>query len=215
MAAETAERPRAAQGSRAMLSRRILVTIDQGMTIKTPKVIFEHELPIFQEIHGGGAEDDGEGGAVTVVADPAAFLDKDHKPRQDMSVLQHNKKQDDLTAPSVAAGIGFVFTGSPAEEWSRLAAAYGKCVDEDKLVVERIYGRAREGRLAAILGKPTLKDLPAAQLRELIVSTGYVVDVAKDTPDAEKPEILARRKEFLALDVAGLAKLAEAEGVEI
>ncbi len=213
MAQETAERPRVAQ-SRAMLSRRILVTIDQGMTIKTPKVIFEHELPIFQEIHGTG-DDSGEGSAVTVIEDPAAFLDKDHKPRQPLDMLQHNKKQDDLTRPSEAAGIGFVFIGNAVEEWARLAAAYGKCQDEDKLVVERIYGRAREGRLAAMLGKPTLKDLPIPQLRQLVIGTGYVVDVAKDTPEAEKPAILERRKQFLALDKAGLVELAEAEGVSI
>ncbi|MGJ7484336.1 hypothetical protein ACSFA2_03705 [Variovorax sp. LT2P21] len=212
MATATAERPRTAAAG--MLSRRILVTIDQGMTIKTPKVIYEHELPIFQEIHGGGAED-GEGGAVTVIEDPVGFLDKEWKPRQDMNLLQHNKKQDDLTRPSEGAGIGFVFLGNPAEEWSRLAAAYGKCVDEDKLVVERIYGRAREGRLATMLGKPSLKDLPIAQLRQLIVGTGYVVDVAKDTPEAERPAILERRKAFLALDVAGLAELAKTEGIEI
>jgi hypothetical protein len=213
MATETAERPRAA-ASRASLSRRILVTIDQGMTIKTPKVIWEHELPIFQEVHGGGAEE-GEGGAVSVVEDPEAFLDKDHKPRQRLDMLQHNKRQDDLTKPSEAAQLGFVFIGNPKEEWDRLAAAYGKCDDEDKLVVERIYGRARELRLAAMLGKPSLKDLPIPQLRQLIVGTGYVVDVAKDTPEAEKPAVLARRKEFLELDVAGLVKLADAEGVAI
>lgn len=209
--AETAERPRA---TRAMLSRRILVTIDQGMTIKTPKVIFEHELPIFQEIHGSG-DDSGEGSAVTLIEDPVKFLDKDHKARQPLDMLQHNKRQDDLTPPSEAAGIGFVFTGDAADEWSRLAAAYGKCVDEDKLVVERIYGRAREGKLAAMLGRPTLKDLPIPQLRLLIIGTGYVVDIAKDTPEAEKPVILERRKEFLALNHAGLCALAEAEGVSI
>lgn len=215
MAAETAERPRAAQASRASLSRRILVTIDQGMTIKTPKVIFEHELPIFQEIHGGGDEDTGEGGAVTVIEDPAAFLDKDHKARQPVDMLQHNKKQDDLTRPSDAAGIGFVFIGNPGEEWGRLASAYGKCPDEDKLLVERIYGRAREGRLLAMLGKPTLKDLPDAQLRQLIEGTGYVVDIAHDTPESEKPAIAARRKEYLALNQAGLIKLAQDEGVSL
>lgn len=213
MATETAERPRTA-ATRGMLSRRILVTIDQGMTIKTPKVIWQHELPIFEEIHGGGAED-GEGGAVSVVEDPIAFLDKDHKSKQPLNMLQHNKRQDDLTKPSEAAGIGEVFIGNPTEEWARLAAAYGRCQDEDKLVVERIYGRAREGRLAQILGKPALDDLPIWQLRRLIVGTGYVVDVAKDTPEAEKPAILARRQEFLKLDIAGLVKLAKAEGVEI
>lgn len=213
MATETAERPRAARG-RAMLSRRILVTIDQGMSIKTPKVIWQHELPIFEEIHGGGAED-GEGSAVVVVEDPVAFLDKDHKSRQPLDMLQHNKKQDDLTRPSEAAEIGFVFLGNARQEWARLAAAYGKCHDEDKLVVERIYGRARDEKFASILGKPSLEDLPAPQLRQLIVGTGYVVDVAKDTPEAEKPAILERRKEFLSLDVAGLVELAKAEGVEI
>lgn len=209
MATATAQRPRTTQ-----LSRRILVTIDQGMTIKTPKVIFEHELPIFQEIHGGGDEE-GDSSSVTVIENPARFLDKDHKARQPLSDLQHNKKQDDLTRPSEAACIGFVFIGDPGAEWNRLAGAYGKCPDEDKLLVERIYGRAREGRLAQMLGTPTLKDLPDAQLRQLIVGTGYVVDIAHDTPEAEKPAILERRAAFLKLDRDGLADLAEQEGVEI
>jgi len=152
---------------------------------------------------------------VSVVEDPEDFLDKDYKPRQRLDMLQHNKRQDDLTRPSEGAQLGFVFIGNPTEEWARLAAAYGKCIDEDKLVVERIYGRAREGRLAKILGRPALKDLPIPQLRQLIIGTGYVVDIAKDTPDAEKPAVLARRDEFLKLDVAGLVALAEAEGVAL
>lgn len=216
MAAATAERPRTAS---RVLSRRILVTIDQGMTISTPKVIWMHELPIFEDLHGGDGSDDGENAAdgrkVTVIEKAAEFLDKNYKAKQPLSELQHNKKQDDLTRPSDAAGLGFVFLGNAGAEWARLANAYGKCVDEDKLVVERIYGRAREGKLAALLGQPTLDDLPDAQLRQLIVGTGYVVDVAHDTPTEEKPAILKQRAAYLALDHAGLVALAEEQGVEL
>jgi hypothetical protein len=207
MATETAERPRARRDSQdKTVSRRTLALIDQGMTIKTPKVIWEHEIPLLEELHQTD---------ITVVEDPVRYLDEGFRTKQPVSDLQHNKQQDELTLPSVAAGIGSIFVGNAEEEWGRLALVYGRCVDKDELVVERVYGRAKSGRLGQLLGHPDLSDLPDFQLRQLILGTGYVVDVSKDTPAEERPAILAQRKKWLAMGHADLVALAKEQGVSL
>jgi hypothetical protein len=114
-----------------VLSRRILVEVDRDMTAKTPKVIWKHEFSILEAIYGEGKVKE---------LDPKS-MDDGYTAKVSPALLPWNKKQEPVTRPSEAAGIGFVFTGDARAEYDRLANAYGKLPDENILAVEKVYGR--------------------------------------------------------------------------
>lgn len=189
--------------SEKVLSRRILVNIKRDITDVTPRVIWQHELPILQELFNDVRE-----------VDPAT-LDEGYsaKPSQDM--LIYNKTMESAQRPSVSLGIGYVFIGNAQSEYDRLTAAYGKHPEENIHLVDKIYGRFQVGNFARLMGQPDLSDLPEAQLRGLVLNYGYAPEPHKDAGPEEKNDAWAKRKALATLGHADLVKLAEEVGVEI
>jgi hypothetical protein len=189
----------------ADVSTRIAVTIFRDMTSTTPRVIWAHEKPLLEEIHGEG----------NVNEIPLDKLDEGYTASVSPALLMHNKKQDRILKPSDSLGIGFVFTGDPAAEYQRLVEAYGKHPDIDMPVVEKVYGRLQGGAFTRLLGKPQMKDLPDQQLRSLIADYGYPGDIDKDSTPEEKKAHSAKVVALRDMPTAELLKLAADVGVEI
>jgi hypothetical protein len=182
--------------SSRMFSTRIPVEIKIDMTQSTPRVIWAHEKPLLEALHG---ED-------KVVDIDVAKLDEGFVAKIAPNLLTWNKKQDDVLPPSQSLGIGFVFHGDPRAEYSRLADVYGKHPDVDMTIVENVYGRYQQGRFEQMLPKPDLDDLPEQQLRSLIREYGYPGDVDKDATPEQKE---AHRKAVLELRVMAKPALVE------
>lgn len=144
------------------LSRRVLVTIDRDMTSKTPRVVWQHEIPILEAVHGEGK--------VAVVE--VASLDEGYNAKPTPDMLVHNKRQDAIAPPSKTMGIGHVFIGDPRAEYDRLGAVYGRHPEVNETFAENVYGRFQVGRFAAMVGEPELDDLPDEQLRDLARAYG-------------------------------------------
>lgn len=181
------------------LSRRVLVVVDRDMTTKTPRVVWQHEIPILLDIFG---ED-----TVTEV-DPKT-MDEGYTPKASADMLIYNKRQDAFPRPSESVGIGYVFHGDPQGEYARLASAYGKHADVDMVVVEHVYGRFQTGRFAEIVGQASFEDMPAAQLRDLIIAHGYLPQVSHDASDEERKAADEARRNLFSLGQAELVALAE------
>jgi hypothetical protein len=174
--------PRTAKTDSApkMVSRRVLVNIRRDQTTETPRVVWQHELPILEEIFG-------EGNVIHV--DPSS-LDEGYSPRIARELLIYNKEQDRVPPPSEGAALGHVFIGSPAMEYQRLAAAYGMHPEVSMSNVEKVYGRFQDGRFSDVIGSPTLDDLPETQLRQLL--TDYVgPDAARGAKAEDLPRLAA------------------------
>lgn len=187
------------------ISRRILVNIRRDMTEVTPRIIFEHEKPLLEELHGEGNIKD---------VDPAT-MDEGYNPKPRADMLPYNKTMDLVARPSVSMGLGFVFIGDANVEFQRLEAAFGKHPKENVSVVEKVYGRFQDGRFAALLGIPDMDDLPEAQLRSLVLDYGYAPEPHKDAGPEEKNEAWAKRKALATMGHAELAKVAQDLGVEL
>lgn len=179
-ATATTRKLRAPQSAPRLLSRRVLVTIRRDQTATTPRVIWQHELPILEEMFGEGN---------VAVVEPTT-LDEGYNPRTSRELLIYNKEQDKILPPSETANIGFVFTGDPQAEFQRLVAAYGMHVEDRVSNAEKVYGRFQDGKFAAVLGTASLEDLPPAQLRQLI--TDYAgPERAKATKDEDLATVAA------------------------
>lgn len=196
----------ASAASQGALSRRILVTIDRDMTCKTTKVIWQHEKLLYELVHGEGK----------VREVDHASLDEGYVSKPSPDLLPYNKKQDQISKPSDAVGLGFVFIGDPAQEYARLSEVFGRMVNENVLVVETAYGRFSEGKLERLLGKPTLNDLPPDQLRQVLDQYGAAPPAPLPTmTEAEKKEANDARRKFVAASKDELLAMCDASGVEI
>jgi len=170
------------------LSRRVYVNITRDMTQTISKVVWQHELPLLEIIHGvdrEGEDDDEVGEGMSAASglklvDPAK-LDEGYKDKVSVELLPYNKKQDRIPRPSEAHRIGWVFVGSPRLEYQRLAGVYDKHPEVNVSNAEYIYGRFREGRFTAALGKPEFSDLPEAQLASLALDYGATVEQLAET----------------------------------
>ncbi len=192
-------KPANGQTDQKTLSRRVLVLIERDMTCKTPRVVWQHELPILRSIFG---EDE-------VKEIDAKLLDDGYKAKPTPDMLVHTQKQDQIPPPSACQGLGFVFTGDPASEYLRLEAAYGKRPDVATSHVEYVYGRFQSGKFEEMVGGAELCDMPDAQLRELVIQHGYLPMTGKDSTPDERREAAAKRSELMAMSSAELLKLAE------
>jgi hypothetical protein len=187
------------------LSRRTLVSIKRDQNTVSPRVVWEHEIPILQAIHG---EDEVQ------VLDPST-LDEGYSAKTSSALLPYNKQQDNPVKPSESQCIGFVFIGDPEAEYNRLIDAYGNSTEDAKTPMARfVYGRFQERRFAPLLGKPELSDLPPAQLVEIILSTGYIDHVAHDAPREERMAVAEREKQLRALPADQLLKIATERALE-
>lgn len=182
-----------------MLSRRVLVIVDREMSTKTARVVWEHEIPILLDIFGDGK---------VMPVDPAS-MDEGYEAKPSADLLAYNKKQDQIQRPSETACLGYVFGGDAHAEYQRLAEAYGKHKDVNILLVEKSYGRFQDGRFERAVGQARHSDMPAAQLRELILGAGYLPTITKESTDAEKHEAQRARAKLMAMAQEDLVKQAD------
>jgi hypothetical protein len=181
------------------VSRRVLVVVKRDMTAETPRVIWEHEKPLLQAIFG---ED-------SVVDVDAATMDEGFTTKISPDLLVHNRRQDPIKRPSEANCIGYAFAGDTRAEYERLAGAYGKHPAQNMLTVEYVYGRFQEGRFERVVTPASFEDMPEGQLRELIVSFGFLPIVTKDSTPEEKRTEAEARANLARMPKADLLKLAE------
>lgn len=188
------------------LSRRVLVNIKRDQTATTPRVVWQHEIPILEQIFGDGN--------VQEVA--PATLDEGYSTKQTPDMLVHNKKQDPIKRPSESLSLGWVFVGNPQTEYERLCSAYGRHTEMPVPNCEHVYGRFQAGAFEKLVGKPELSDLPDDQLRDLIKAWGFEIPQTdtKSTPEQIEKAAEARAK-FNAMTGEELVGLAESIGVEI
>ncbi|APW37156.1 hypothetical protein RD110_08055 [Rhodoferax koreense] len=189
----------------ASLSRRILVNVFQGPMLSTPVVIWQHELPILEEIHGEG----------NIKPVDIEKLDEGYSAKASPVNLPYNKTQEAFSKPSTNLCLGYVFSGDAGIEYQRLADVYGKHREDNVSNVEKVYGRLQSGQFASLVGVPRLADLPEAQLRGLILAYGYAPDVHKEASAEEKREAIEKRKELAAMPLDELVKLAESLDVQL
>jgi hypothetical protein len=191
--------------SKKQLSQRVIVNITRDMTAVTPKIVWQHEIPILEEIFGDGAVKD-----VT-----ASSLDEGYSGKISPELLAYNKLQDKILPPSSAVGLGYVFAGDPEAEYDRLASVYGRHKDENVLIVEKIYGRFQSGKFTEVVSGATFEDMPDAQLRELIVQHGWLPVPHKDASESEKAEAHEKRKALIAMKHPELVELAQSVAGEL
>lgn len=187
------------------LSRRIHVIVKRDITSHASATIWQHEKPILEALFGEG----------NIAEVPGETLDEGYTAVVRPDMLIHNKTQDKIPAPSESHGMGFVFIGNPTAEYERMATAYGRLKDEKRDTVEVVYGRMQDGRFAALLGQPTLDDLPAHQLRGLILDYGYAPIPHKDASADEKNAVFKLRKELADAGRPALVEIAQRLGVQI
>lgn len=188
------------------LSRRMLVNVKRDQTAETPRVIWAHEFPILEAIHGEG----------NIKPVEAATLDEHFTAKVSPEMLVHNKRQDAIVPPSESMGLGFVFVGDPKVEYERLVNVYGRHPDIAVSMTEHVYGRFQDGKFERVLGRAEVEDLPAGQLRELIASYGGAPQQTSYQASAEeKAAAVAEHAAFRNAQREDLLKQAEALGVEL
>lgn len=130
------------------MSKRVLVTIDRGMTDKTGKVVWEHEIPILNAVHGTEVRlvslDDVEDlqGTALVLAGTTQIVD----PKDPRFKDQAKEKVSLVEVLKRNLSIGKPFSGNVADEYERLVAMYGTHPEYNLPFVEYVYGRPEQGR---------------------------------------------------------------------
>lgn len=189
----------AADKSDKVLSRRILVNVKRDQSLSTPVCIWAHEFPLLEAIHGEGN--------ITAVDLPG--LDEGYSAKTAPSMMPFNKTQDKIKPPSETLCLGFVFNGDARSEYDRLAMVYGRMEEVNITVVEAVYARFNGGNFERVIGSPEHSDMPEQQLRQIIESYGFLIEVTSDSTDAEVQEAKAKRKQLLAMSHDELVKTAE------
>lgn len=181
-------RPKNSAPSDRMISRRVAVLVKHASDNNTavPTVVWQHEVPILESIHGEGK----------VQEIPNDKLNEHFKARASADLLIHNKSQDPFIPPSDSLGVGFAFTGSHEAEYQRLAMVYGKHPEINQALVEHIYGRFASGRFEEVVGQAEFADMPAAQLRQLIRGHGYVPTTDRESSDDDVADARAKLKKL-------------------
>lgn len=185
------------------LSRRVLVLIKRDITSSVSRVVWQHEVPLLEIVHGEG----------NVTQPDPATMDEGFRARPTRDLLVHNKQQEDFRPPTEVARIGWVFHGNPRAEYERLEALYGKKADKDELIVESVYGRYQAGNFERMVGGAGAEDMPESQLRSLLLEQGLVPDSHKDSTKEEKADIALLRQAFAAKTREQLVAMIEDEGV--
>lgn len=201
-----ARTPKPAHEAAAILSRRVLVNIQRDQTAVTPRVVWQHEIPILEGIFGEGS----------VKELPPETLDEGYSGKPSADMLAHNKTQDMVRRPSESLGLGFAFIGDARGEYDRLVAAFGAHPEVKMSWCEHIYGRFQSGTFSKVLGKPEPEDLPAEQLRQLVLAYGYdLPTVTYESSEADRKAAAAAAAEFWKMPREKLVAIAEEVGVEL
>jgi hypothetical protein len=103
-----------------ILSRRVLVKIRRDQTTSTPRVVWHHEYPILEAIHGEG----------NVEIEDATVADEGYSPKPAPDLAIFNKLQDKIHRPSETLSLGFVFFGDHRSEFDRLCNLYDRHPEE-------------------------------------------------------------------------------------
>jgi hypothetical protein len=187
------------------LSRRVLVLIKRDITSTVSRVVWQHEVPLLEIVHGEG----------NVTQPDPATMDEGFRarPSKDLVIYKTPEGQENFRPPTEVARIGWVFHGDPRAEYERLEALYGKKADKDELVIESVYGRFQTGNFERMVGGAGPEDMPESQLRSLIVEQGLVPDSTKDSTKDEKADIALLRQAFAAKTRDQLVAMIEEEGV--
>lgn len=130
------------------LSRRVMVMINRDVTTKTPIIVWEHEIPLLEAVHGEGT--------VQLVEKAVEQLDEGFKAQRGDIAKR---------SPSKNLGLEDVFDGDPRAEYDRLGVRYGMHDEVKMPIVEYVYGRFDEGRFAKLVGTAGLEQLSERQLR--------------------------------------------------
>lgn len=136
------------------MSKRVLVTIDRGMTDKTSKVVWEHEIPVLQAVHGSEVKqvsledvEDLKGTAIVLAGTTQVVDPKDPRFRD-----QAKEKVALVDIIKRNLSIGSQFSGNVDEEFERLVGLYGTHPEYGLPFVEYVYGRPEQGRLKDAIG---------------------------------------------------------------
>lgn len=141
------------------MSKRVLALVRRSgggtsITDTTPTVVYEHEVPLLEVIHGEGAVD--------VIQDTDQLLDPEvrkDRAKQIEHIVNVNK-------------LGQEFEGDAREEYQRLSIKFGMCADVPQLVVEKVYGVFAEGRFTRALGVRDYDSMSMSELREACEELG-------------------------------------------
>jgi len=175
------------------MSKRVLVLVSRSgggthITDTTPTIVWDHEVPCLEEIHGEGC--------CTVIDDHNELLDKD--------IVSNRSKQIQHIVTTMR--LGEDFNGDPFDEYQRLSAKYGMHTEVRMLIVEKVYGAFRKGEFAKVVGVVALEELSVGQLREMCEDLGLefkpadkkqvLADAIRDrrAADAEEADISAQHR---------------------
>jgi hypothetical protein len=142
------------------MSKRVLALVQRSgngsnVTDRTPTVVWEHEVPLLEEVHGEGA--------IEVIEDIDDLLDK--------SIVRGRKENIEHIVKT--HGINDVFHGDPFEEYQRLATKFGQHTEVRMSVVEKVYGAYRDGAFkTACGGGEDYEEMTIHQLRALCDELG-------------------------------------------
>ena len=187
------------------LSRRVLVTIQRDPMTVTPRVVWQHELPILDHVFGEGM----------VKPVDTGTLDEGFSPRAAADLKPFNKTQEDFLPPSQMLNLGFVFLGDANTEFHRMISVYGRDREENISNAEKVFGRFSTGGFQSLLGTPTLDDLPAEQLRAMLREYGYMQQASYDADEDEKKAASAKSVALMKMPKDQLKKLAIEHGVNV
>lgn len=135
------------------LSRRAMVIVTRGLTDKTPLIVWQHEIPLLEAVHG-------EGQVEQITDAGIARMDEGFKAKKNDTAKR---------VPSISLGLLDVFDGDAHGEYERLAGKYGMHPQVKTSVVEYVYGRFDEGRFEKIVQGADTADLSERQLRNILV----------------------------------------------
>lgn len=171
------------------MSKRVLALVRRSgggsnITDETPTVVYEHEVPLLEEIHG----------SVEVISDPEKLLDDE--------VRKDRAQQIDHIAKTM--GLGIEFAGDPFEEFQRMQMKYGMHPEIRTSVVEKVYGDFRSGSFTRACGTMALESLSSSQLRDMCDELGIsfkasdtkpiLIDAVRAAKRAEAEQVEVSRK---------------------
>lgn len=113
-----------------VMSKRVMVVVRRDMAEATPVIVFCHEVPILQAIHGEGA--------ISIVRDPMKVINQ----------FPADELNEDEIKAQLESRKGFM---NPREvdamgEYNRLVERYGMHSEVNVANVEYIYGRPNDMR---------------------------------------------------------------------
>lgn len=162
------------------MSIRVLALVGRSgggtqVTDRTPCIVFEHEIPLLEEIHGEGS--------VEVIDDNNDLLDKEIR-KDRASQIEHIVKVNRL---------GEKFDGDPKEEYDRMAMKYGQHIEVRMSNVEKVYGSFGQGRFTQACGVISYEEMTMAELKKACEELG--IEVKPSDKKATLINILRDEKE--------------------